>query len=90
MGALEMAIRQRGLQPGLLFHCDCGSQYVSGDHRKLMEKHGMLGSMSGKGNCYDNTVAQTILATLKKELVHRRVASKIPENRITICAWLAL
>ena len=71
--ALEMAIRRRRPKPGLICHSDRGSQYASDDYRNLLAKHGLCGSMSGKGNCYDNAVAESFFATLKKELVHRMI-----------------
>jgi putative transposase len=71
--ALRMAIRTRKPPPGLIHHTDRGSQYASGDYRKILRDHGLVASMSGKGNCYDNAVAESFFATIKKELVHRVV-----------------
>lgn len=51
--ALRRAISVRGPEPGLIHHSDRGSQYCSDDYQRLLKAHGMIASMSGKGNCYD-------------------------------------
>jgi len=53
--------------PGVLFHSDRGSQYASGDFGKTLAEHGFVPSMSRKGNCWDNAVAESFFATLKNE-----------------------
>ena len=58
-GALEMAIGRRQPAPGLLHHTDRGSQYASHGYRNLLSQHGMVCSMSGKGECLDNGVPRT-------------------------------
>ena len=68
--ALEHAIVDRKPVDGLIFHSDRGSQYVSIDFRKSLKKHSIIQSMSGKGNCYDNAVAESFFHTLKTELVY--------------------
>lgn len=70
--ALRMALAQRIPSPGLLHHTDRGSQYASTDYQIELERSGMLCSMSRKGNCYDNAVAESFFATLKTELVNHR------------------
>lgn len=72
IGALEMAIEARRPEAGLLHHSDRGSQYASGDYRKLLEENGCACSMSRKGNCWDNAPVESFFATLKKELIHGR------------------
>jgi putative transposase len=69
IAALEMAIGRRHLLPGALGHSDQGSQYASGDHQLLMTSRGMICSMSRKGDCWDNAVAESFFATLKLELL---------------------
>ena len=54
--ALQMAIAQRNPAPGLIVHSDRGTQYASAEHQALLAKHGLVGSMSRKGNCWDNAV----------------------------------
>ena len=56
--ALDMAIQQRQPEPGLIVHSDRGSQYASELYQDLLDKHGFVCSMSRKGNCWDNAVAE--------------------------------
>ena len=72
LNALQMAIGER-LTDGdvLVHHSDRGSQYASGIYRDTLAQHGIVCSMSRKGNCWDNAVAESFFATLKKELVDR-------------------
>lgn len=67
--AFEMAVRNRRPPPGLIFHSDQGSQYASAKFRRRLARTGVLASMSRRGNCWDNAVAESFFATLKKELV---------------------
>ncbi len=67
--ALQCAIRERGPVPGLIHHSDRGSPYASNDYRDFLEKHGIIASMSRKGDCWDNAVAESFFATLRAELV---------------------
>jgi putative transposase len=67
--ALDAAVRLRQPAPGLLFHSDRGSQYASNAFRRRLWRYRMRQSMSRKGNCWDNAVAESFFATLKKELV---------------------
>ena len=66
--ALEKALEGRRPPPGLLHHTDRGSQYASGDYREILETAGVVFSMSRKGNCWDNAMAESFFATLKSEL----------------------
>jgi putative transposase len=70
--ALNMAIWQRKPKRGLIVHSDRGSQYASYDYRKLLKTHGYVGSMSRKGNCWDNAVAESFFGSLKQERVQWR------------------
>lgn len=70
--ALDAAVQQRRPPPGLIFHSDRGSQYASRTFRRRLWRYRMRQSMSGKGNCFDNAVAESFFATLKKELVRNR------------------
>jgi transposase InsO family protein len=72
VAALQQALRRRRPTEGLLHHSDRGSQYTSQEYRQLLREHGIEASMSRKGNCWDNAVAESFFATLKKELVHSR------------------
>lgn len=66
--ALHMAILHRQPKAGLVFHSDRGIQYASLAFREELRKNGMLQSMSGKGQCLDNAVAESFFGTLKAEL----------------------
>ena len=68
--ALTMAIWQRKPQAGLIVHSDQGVQYASDDYRRLLRTHGLIGSMSKKGCCWDNAVAESFFGSLKQERVH--------------------
>jgi putative transposase len=68
--ALFMAIKKRSPHKGLIFHSDRGSQYASDSHRELLNEFGIKQSMSAKGNCYDNAVAESFFHSLKTELTH--------------------
>ncbi len=69
--ALTRAISTPRPPPGLIHHSDRGSQYCSHDYLRLLKAHGMLPSMSGKGNCYDNAMVETVFKTIKNELIWR-------------------
>lgn len=71
LDALGMALRTRRPEPGLLHHSDRGVQYASGGYQKLLAEHGIDCSMSRKGDCWDNAVAESFFSTLKAELVYR-------------------
>jgi putative transposase len=68
--ALAMAICQRRPAAGLIMHTDRGSQYGADSYRQLLTQHGMQPSMSRKGNCWDNAVAESFFHTLKTELIY--------------------
>ena len=70
--ALQMAIVQRNPAPGLIVHSDRGTQYASAEHRALLAKHGLVGSMSRKGNCWDNAVMERFFLNLKMERVWQK------------------
>jgi len=69
-GALSMAIKQRRPDSGLIHHSDQGATYASAYYREILSKYGLISSMSRKGNCHDNAVAESFFANLKNELVH--------------------
>ena len=70
MDALRMAVWRRKPAPGLLFHSDRGSQYCSSDFQTMLVTYGMVSSMSRKGNCWDNSVAESFFGSLKTEQVY--------------------
>jgi transposase InsO family protein len=69
MDALRMAAWRRSPKPDLIFHSDRGSQYCSKDFQKMLEDHKMKSSMSRKGDCWDNAVAESFFGSLKTERV---------------------
>lgn len=70
LAALYRAVRSRGAVPsGLVHHTDRGSPYASDDYRKALAALGMVASMSRKGDCWDNAVAESFFSTLRAELV---------------------
>lgn len=69
LSALHMAWEARRPPAGLLHHSDRGSQYAAHEYRAALAAHGMIASMSGKGDCYDNAVAESFFATLEFELI---------------------
>jgi len=70
--ALQMAIWQRRPGAGLIHHSDRGSQYASKPFRQLLKQNGIKGSMSRKGDCWDNAVVESFFGSLKQERVHWR------------------
>ncbi|WP_407873164.1 IS3 family transposase [Paenibacillus sp. P36] len=70
LDALDMAYKRQKPDPGLLHHSDRGSQYACSEYQKRLAKYKMVGSMSRKGNCYDNSCIESFHSTLKKELVY--------------------
>lgn len=75
MAALSMAIAERRPASGVIFHSDQGSVYGCNDYRNLLDQHGVLPSMSRKGNCHDNAVAESFFSNLKNETMHRQLFS---------------
>jgi transposase InsO family protein len=71
LAALRKALVMRRPAAGLIHHSDRGSQYCATDYQAELRKHGILISMSGRGNCYDNAMVETFFKTLKSELVWR-------------------
>src|SRR5258708_1466786 len=70
--ALEMALTPRGPARGLIWHSDQGTKFVSLAFGKKARTAGIAQSMGSKGDCFDNAVAESFFATLKKELINRR------------------
>jgi putative transposase len=82
--ALKLAAGRRVPNAGLTHHSDRGSQYASSDYRKALGDLDIVCSMSRKGNCWDNAVAESFFATLKTELVYRRRFATRAEAREVI------
>jgi transposase InsO family protein len=86
--ALKMAIAGRNPGEGLLHHSDRGVQYASEDYIHLLKSHGMQVSMSGKGDCWDNAVAESLWATLKTELVNHEHYATHDQARASIFEYI--
>lgn len=86
--ALKMAIRHRNPAQGLIVHSDRGSQYASGQYQTLLASHGFVCSMSRKGNCWDNAVAERFFLNLKMERVWQREYANHAEAKIDITDYI--
>jgi transposase InsO family protein len=86
--ALQMAIQARQPAAGLLVHSDRGSQYASDLYQALLTKHGFICSMSRKGNCWDNAVAERFFLNLKMERVWQRSYANQSEAKTDIIAYI--
>jgi putative transposase len=73
LDALLMAVWRRRPQQQVLVHSDQGSQYGSDDWLRLCREHNLKPSMSRKGNCWDNAVAESFFSSLKKERIKKRI-----------------
>ncbi len=90
MNATQQAILRRSPDKGLVFHSDRGSQYAANDFKALLARHEFVGSMSKKGDCWDNAVAESFFHTLKVELVHRMKFKTREEAKIKIFEYVEL
>ncbi|MBO4161476.1 IS3 family transposase [Micromonospora antibiotica] len=70
--ALADALARRRPEPGLVFHSDRGTQYVSAQHARLAHRHDIRLSVGRRGQCWDNAVAESFFSTIKTELLHRQ------------------
>lgn len=86
--ALSKAIAIRQPELGLIHHSDRGSQYCAYEYRDLLNKHGFIASMSGKGNCYDNSMVETVFKTIKNELIWRTVLQTRKEAIIQLGKYI--
>jgi putative transposase len=86
--ALQMAIVQRNPNPGLIVHSDRGTQYASCEHQWLLSKHGLVGSMSRKGNCWDNAVMERFFLNLKMERVWQQDYANHSEAMIDVADYI--
>ena len=86
--ALNMAIKNKRPTQGLIVHSDRGSQYCSHAYHKIIEQHKFTGSMSGKGNCYDNAPIESFWGVLKNELgcvdIYRIIDNHSVMTRLTL------
>lgn len=90
LSALDMAIEQRGSPSGVLVHSDQGSQYTAVAYREKLQSHEMICSMSRKGECHDNAVAESFFHTLKEELVYDANFATRKEAKQSIFKYIEL
>lgn len=86
--ALSMAIVRRTPAKGLLHHSDRGVQYACGQYQQMLRDHGMVASMSRKGDCYDNAAIESFWGTLKTELTHHELYPTRAEARRSIFEFI--
>jgi putative transposase len=75
LDALLMAVWRRNPTSTVTVHSDQGSQYTSHDWQSFLKTHGLEGSMSSRGNCHDNAVAESFFVTFKKRVTQRKIYS---------------
>ena len=83
-----MAMGQRRPPPGLIVHSDRGSQYASREYRALLERHALTGSMSRKGNGWDNAIMERFFLSLKQERVWQRSHANPAESKRDITDYI--
>lgn len=88
--ALTRAILRRNPSKGLVYHSDRGVQYSSNDFKNLLARYEFIGSMSKKGDCWDNAVAESFFHTLKVELIHRMKFKTREEAKIKIFEYVEM
>ena len=88
MQALNNAILRRRPGKGLMVHSDRGIQYASKDFRKLLKKHGFIQSMSRKGNCWDNAVAESFFHSIKTQLIHHCTFQNVAEAKKALFSYI--
>ena len=86
--ALQMALTKRRPDRGLIWHSDQGSQFVSLAFGQQARAAGIAQSMGSRGDCYDNAVAESFFATIKKELIHRRTWPTKAELRLEVFDYI--
>ena len=86
--ALTDALRRRQPAPGLIHHSDRGSQYASADYQRLLTQHGLIPSMSRKGNCWDNAPMESFFHSLKVEWLHDQTFRTRAEARQAIFTFI--
>jgi len=86
--ALNKAIMRRRPSSGLMIHSDRGVQYASSDFRAVLQKHGFIQSMSRKGNCWDNAVAESFFHTIKTQMIHHCKFQNVAEAEQAIFNYI--
>jgi len=90
LDAILMAVRRRRPRQQVLVHSDQGTQYGSDDWHRFCRDHGLEPSMSRRGNCWDNAVAESFFGSLKRERVHRRNYKTVGEARADVFDYIEM
>jgi transposase InsO family protein len=88
LSALQMAVSARQPAPGLVHHSDRGIQYACHEYRERLTAHGFQASMSRRGNCWDNAVAESFFATLELELIVRSAWDTHDDARVAVFQFI--
>jgi len=88
LDALMMAVWRRRPRHPVIVHSDQGSQYGSDDAVRFCKDHGLIPSMSRRGNCFDNAVAESFFSSLKKERIRRRIYQSWEEARADVFDYI--
>jgi putative transposase len=88
--ALLMAVWRREPRNRVVVHSDQGSQYGSFDCRKFLEAHNLEPSMSRRGNCWDNAVAESFFSSLKKERIRRKVYHRVAQAKADVFDYIEM
>ncbi|HFI1324864.1 IS3 family transposase (plasmid) [Klebsiella pneumoniae] len=90
LNALLMAVWRRNPQKQVLVHSDQGSQYTSHEWQSFLKSHGLEGSMSRRGNCHDNAVAESFFQLLKRERIKKKLYGTREEARSDIFDYIEM
>ncbi|MCQ4323125.1 IS3 family transposase [Stutzerimonas stutzeri] len=88
--ALLMAVWRRKPKQEVMIHSDQGSQFSSGDWQSFLKANNLLGSMSRRGNCHDNAVAESFFQLLKRERIRRRIYSTRQDARADVFDYIEM
>lgn len=86
--ALQMSLWRRGFPSGVIVHSDRGSTYASAGYQELLRRHSLICSMSRKGNCLDNAVAESFFGSLKNEQIYHKDYMNHDEARQDIFEYI--
>ncbi len=90
LNALLMAVWRRNPEKQVLVHSDQGSQYTSHEWRSFLKSHGLEGSMSRRGNCHDNAVAESFFQLLKRDRIKKKIYGTREEARSDIFDYIEM
>jgi putative transposase len=90
LNAFHMATARRNIHNEVILHSDQGSQFTSGDWHRALKKYHVVPSMSRRGNCYDNAVAESFFKTLKKECVRKYIFKTREEAKRKIFEYIEM